>query len=1616
MTRSAKQERNTLLFFVHERLPISYWQRSTTPGVFLWVAQAFRKTLFPFGGFDIFSTFGHDAMSIVECLRWQTFAAAQDDAWSTEAKSGVPRYDGEVSRLAEYQFRVRLRQAREKAMDESEVKKLGPLALRLVDGLRGPALQVARALPVDRLAGEDGTSVLLKALQSSLQPRSRQEARDLYQIGAQQGGVLSRQQGESIPSYVLRRKAWYNLMLDMDSSLKLPEAILAEQTLQNSGISSDHQLLIRAAVHGDVTMEKICEELVAQHSRVHEHELRRGKGGTFGRHSNYGKSFNSKGYGKDRFRSWSRAYHVQPADEYYDCEDWESHSQSLGGYEEFDGYHVDEAYAYVNDEDEVIHSVFMNMLEEGLDEQDPEAAEYAAEVLQTEAEAFFVRDRAGQTGHRGFGGSPRHFQVQGHLTMEERKARVQALKAKTQCRVEKDWRGSTGTTWQWKCKTCGHVKKGQRPLINQTGAGGGTSSTTTSTPLSSGTVPHTQRIAELFSVSVELQNDLGGELSVNTLDKIYEKCKSAVFGGGSTAVHDPGGDRSQGSPSASDPIDLKVYQRKTFANGTFKGQTFQEIYSYEKTYVKTTLTKFENGNLKDPCLIEFAKYCKVMKEQESGSAYMVSDETETEELYVILDTGCNNTCHGSRWMEKFMRYTGMQPELMPAEGRFRGVGGKVEVSGKRSIPVCVKTLDDELVPGNITSIELDNSDTPLLLSSNAQKSLGFVLDMSEYAAYSKTLDKELEIVNLNGLPALRLHPGDENNEGIAMVLAEDYVSEENEVPAIDIGTKAHEENLTDSEDNVTSSGDSNETASNETDASERHLPLHECSAKTLSKGQKKMLCESLDDMEKEDCAMWSTLQGETKRHKKMLPRGCRSFMKEIFAGAATLSLLAVTMGLSISAPVDIEIDERYNLLQKANRDRLWQEIEDDDPYLLTLSPLCAPWSSWQRLNATKSEEIHDKIMMNRKEWYPVIAWIARLVERRLELGREVLLENPWPSLLWQLKCFTDMMDKQLRNQMTGEPLELIRLDQCMYGLVGEGGLPHQKATGMLLSSARMKARLCALCDGQHHHEQLEGNKTRKAQQWPQQLCKAILESALEEMKSQVIRHAFPAEFEMEEREGADYMDGIHDLDDVAEQVHKRRRIDLNALDTEEDHEQSQDRVVDDLLRQKEKLRKEKWLKISREERIAVRRLHQMMGHCSNQALVRMLRMSLAKKEVIDAAQHFRCQSCDEMKSDERPRTVRPINPCHQIKFNDELAADVFEVVDCKGARRSILSLLDMSTHYHVAVRVAPGGTPSSKICAEAINASWLSWAGAPRSFVCDQGVHNRGRVAALLQSLGTEIRRVGARAPHQLGTAERHGGMLKEMMKRGIHDRQLFGSSVIAALCSECARAKNVLVNNQGFSPAQWVLGHTPEDLSSLTDQDPENHLGVHQGLVDAEEKTPQEQFMLQLLMRQTAKEMYTQVDSSQRIRRALLRKAVPIRGPYHTGDLVCFSKQGKWYGPARVLTTEGKSSLWLVHGGVTVLVAETSCRPASTQEILKKHVWSYAVHGRGSVNCIPPTLKKRTTFPSLMMEMKPVLRGRGQNNKLHSLIYKITDTWVSCPLHLQHLLQSLQQMSLLLE
>ena len=150
------------------------------------------------------------------------------------------------------------------------------------------------------------------------------------------------------------------------------------------------------------------------------------------------------------------------------------------------------------------------------------------------------------------------------------------------------------------------------------------------------------------------------------------------------------------SPESPSKMDVEKY-------GVHEGHTFQWVYKCEKTYVKSMVTKFKNDTIKDPFLKAFAAYCMARDGQSSDTAYMVqqeSEDDETTELYVILDTGCNNTCHGSEWMVKHMKYTGTQPPLLPSEGRFRGVGGRVEVARNRRIPVKMKTLDEDFVPGS----------------------------------------------------------------------------------------------------------------------------------------------------------------------------------------------------------------------------------------------------------------------------------------------------------------------------------------------------------------------------------------------------------------------------------------------------------------------------------------------------------------------------------------------------------------------------------------------------------------------------------------------------------------------------------------------------------------------------------------------------------------------------------------------------------------------------------------------------------------------------------------------------------------------------------------------------
>lgn len=99
---------------------------------------------------------------------------------------------------------------------------------------------------------------------------------------------------------------------------------------------------------------------------------------------------------------------------------------------------------------------------------------------------------------------------------------------------------------------------------------------------------------------------------------------------------------------------------------------------------------------------------------------------------------------------------------------------------------------------------------------------------------------------------------------------------------------------------------------------------------------------------------------------------------------------------------------------------------------------------------------------------------------------------------------------------------------------------------------------------------------------------------------------------------------------------------------------------------------------------------------------------------------------------------------------------------------------------------------------------------------------------------------------------------------------------------------------------------------------------------------------MLQLLMRQAAEEAFVHVDSCNKVRKALLSKSVPMRGPYRVGNLLSFHRKSKWYGPAQMLGNQGTSSIWLLHGGVTLLVPETHAVQHLQRRSTRRTSWSY--------------------------------------------------------------------------
>ena len=371
-------------------------------------------------------------------------------------------------------------------------------------------------------------------------------------------------------------------------------------------------------------------------------------------------------------------------------------------------------------------------------------------------------------------------------------------------------------------------------------------------------------------------------------------------------------------------------------------------------------------------------------EEDFPTSETVASETD---LIAILDSGCNKTCHGELWLRKYAAAVGHSIDefpMNPETGSFRGIGGSVTVLGLRSLQVGFELADGGIAIGDIDSTELQGSSAPLLLSIGDQRKLGLCIELGNTeSVFSRTLNCQLKIAEINGLLGLRLLPSH-----IAMMSqisdaeSTEASSETLQLPATPSSRETEFNFSVDTADTMvlspkSESEDNATTDSDSVEFSESYIALDEETNKTMTKQQKKQLEKDLAEVKAHDQCLWSTLKSS--KTSRPLPRGCRTFLLEIFPGAALLTSVANGMGYPVSTPVDIVLDET-NILDPRVRQKLDEEIERDDPYIITFAPICGPWSSWQRLNCSRSPETAAKVLEERDLWYPTLKWVCKVIK------------------------------------------------------------------------------------------------------------------------------------------------------------------------------------------------------------------------------------------------------------------------------------------------------------------------------------------------------------------------------------------------------------------------------------------------------------------------------------------------------------------------------------------------------------------------------------------------------------------------------------------------------------
>ena len=283
----------------------------------------------------------------------------------------------------------------------------------------------------------------------------------------------------------------------------------------------------------------------------------------------------------------------------------------------------------------------------------------------------------------------------------------------------------------------------------------------------------------------------------------------------------------------------------------------------------------------------------------------------------------------------------------------------------------------------------------------------------------------------------------------------------------------------------------------------------------------------------------------------------------------------------------------------------------------------------------------------------------------------------------------------------------------------------------------------------------------------------------------------------------------------------------------------------------------------REVRRQIARLHVNLGHPRTGDMVRYLLLNGAKTSSVIGANALKCASCLRTKE---PPPGPPSTIPKAIQFNDRLAIDIFYANTYAGICLMFLGIFDKATWYHVVTRLA---NRNSQTVFDALNVVWLQAFGVPLLIICDQDGSFDGKFSDSLSMLGIQRLAVPSTAHYELGDIERNNAVWREIFNKTVDSMQAISNQQIDIVVCSTNNAKNKSMRRGGRSPEQNVFGRVPRLPDMLLSDE---------AMASSSLENSSQQMDYSAAARTEALKSTAEVEGSTHLRRAILRKARPIR------------------------------------------------------------------------------------------------------------------------------------------